>query len=213
MKFLLPPFALLVATATAAPTSRNGKQGQEGQQGQQGQQILATFDDLPSLPGVSELNPVGNYRGLKWQGFDVLQAGVAGINAVLPQSGINVAANSIVSDTLQGGISLTPLTAKSFDFQSLYFGCVVNTVETAASAPEQCTVAFTAYKDGKSIAHTTINEPFTPTNPLISKMAKATFPSSFSGLDRLDIAVVQSITPGTLTALEIDNVSYQLNSK
>lgn len=178
-----------------------------------GTNVLANFDDLASLPGVSELSPVGNYKGLTWDGFDVLQAGVAGINAVRPQSGINVAANGVTATLRDGAISIKAQSVKSFDFESIYFGCLVNTVETLASVPQVCTVAFSGYKKGETKVFKTVNQQFNPTNALISKMSKATFDSAFAGLDRVDVAVVQNVATDTLTGLLIDDVRYKTYAK
>lgn len=172
-------------------------------------QILATFDDKSSLPAVSELNPVGIYNGLNYQGFDVLQAGLLGINAVTAESGINVAANSIVGDILQGSPAFIAATVSTFDLQSLYFGCVVNTLESAVSVPEECTIAFTAFKKGSSTPYETVNQQFNPSNPLISGMTEVTFPSSWKGLERVEISIVQALLTSTLSALLIDNVAYK----
>jgi hypothetical protein len=197
-------FALLATIAQAIPTPVALTAGTT---------VLATFDDLASLPGVSELNPVGNYKGLNWKSLDVLQAGVAGINAVLPQSGINVAANGVTNTLSSGGISITAQSVKSFDLQYAYFGCVVNTAETLASIPQACTVAFSGYKKGQSKVFKTVNQQFDPTNAVISRMAKANFGSAFAGLDRVDVAVVGGVTPSTLTGLLIDNVQYKTYAK
>jgi hypothetical protein len=179
-----------------------------------GTQVLATFDDLKALPGVAEINPVGNYKGLNWKALDILQAGVAGIaTGVSPQSGNNVAANGVTDTLLNGGISITAQSVKSFDLQYAYFGCVVNTVETVASVPQACTVAFSGYKKGSSKVFKTVNQQFNPTNAVVSKMSKATFDSAFAGLDRVDVVVVGGLLPTTLSGLLIDNVSYKTYSK
>ncbi|KAM0718843.1 hypothetical protein Q7P37_005915 [Cladosporium fusiforme] len=204
MKLFFAALGLLGAAVQASPVPAAAAAGTT---------VLTTFDDRVSVPGVSELNPVGNYKSLNWRGLDVLQAGVLGINAVRPQSGINVAANGVTSTLLQGGISITAQSVKSFDLQYAYFGCVVNTVETAASVPQACTVAFSGYKKGQSKVFKTVNQQFNPTNLLISKMTKATFDSAFAGLDRVDVAVVGGVTPSTLTGLLIDNVQYKTYSK
>lgn len=204
MKFSLAALGLLSAATQATPVPASSASSNT---------VLATFDDLPSLPGVSQLNPVGNYKGLNWNALDVLQAGVLGINAVLPQSGINVAANGVTDTLLAGGISITAQSVKSFDLEYAYFGCVVNTLETAASVPQACTVAFSGYKKGSNKVFKTVNQQFNPTNALISKMTKATFDSAFKGLDRVDVAVVGGVTPSALTGLLIDNVQYKTYSK
>lgn len=205
MQFILAALGMLAAAVQANPVPAAAAAGTS---------VLATFDDRASLIGVSELNPVRNYKGLNWRALDILQAGVLGINAVLPQSGKNVAANGVTSTVLQGGgISITAQSVKSFDLEYAYFGCVVNTVETAASVPQACTVAFSGYKKGQSKVFKTVNQSFDPTNPLISKMTKASFDSAFKGLDRVDVAVVAGVTPSTLTGLLIDNVKYTTYSK
>lgn len=198
-------------------------------------QQLAKFDNLPSVPAISELSPVGTYSkpqpdpqepprsptlltpklvGLVYNSFNVLQQGVLGIitTGIKPQSGLNVAANGITDSVLRGGPAISPAKGyKSFDLQSLYFACVVNSVESAAGVPQQCTIAFTAYKPGSSKPFETINKQFNPTNPLLSKMVKAEFPRSWTKLARVDVATVQATTTSTLSGLLIDNVSYKLN--
>lgn len=153
-------------------------------------------------------------EGLKYTSFNVLQQGVAGVitTGVTPQSGRNVASNGITDSVLNGAPSIAPAKGyKSFDLQSLYLACVVNSVESAAGVPQQCTIAFTAYKYGSKSAFQTVNQQFNPTNAVLSKMTKATFPTSWYNLARVDVAVVQSTTSSTLSGLLIDNVAYKVN--
>lgn len=192
----------LLGLASAAPTASTSYSGT---------QVLATFDDLTAVPGVSELSPVGVYKGLNWTSLDVLQLDlngdeVAGVNA---ESSPNVAANGVTDDLVHGGIRITTATVSAFDFQSAYIACVVNSVETVAGVPETCTVAFTAYKAGSTIAYQTINEEFNPTNAVTSNMQKVVFPSTWLAMSRVDIAVVQSTSSATLTGFLLDSVSYK----
>lgn len=200
MKYSIASAITLAAAVSASPLFSS-----------KGTQQLATFDDLTAIPAVSEVNPVGVYKGLDWAALDVLSAGAAGIaTGVLPQSGDIVAENAITNTLLEGGISITASSVKSFDLQKLYFGCVISTIETVASAPQQCTVAFTAYKKGSSTPFKTINQSFNPDGQVVSRMTEATFDSKdFSGLDRVDVAVVSGLTPTDLASLLIDNVSYK----
>ncbi|KAM0696564.1 hypothetical protein Q7P36_003812 [Cladosporium allicinum] len=200
MKYSIAALALLGAAAQAGPVPALRDFGTE---------VLATFDDRTAIPAVSLINPVGNYKGLNWKALDILQAGVNGFGAIIPQSGTIVAANGVPDTIRDGGISITAQSVKSFDLHYAYFGCVVDTVETAASVPQACTIAFSAYKKGQSEVYKTVNVQFNPSNPLISKMTKATFDSSFAGLDRVDVAVVGGLTPSALTGLLIDNVQYR----
>lgn len=73
-------------------------------------QELATFDDLTCVPAISEANPVGTYKGLKYKAFDVLVQGVGGVfvTGIVPQSGTQVAANGITDDILSGAPALIP---------------------------------------------------------------------------------------------------------
>lgn len=200
MKYSIAALALLGAAVQAGPVPALRDFGTE---------VLATFDDRTAIPAVSLINPVGNYKGLNWKALDILQAGLNGQGAVIAQSGANVAANGVPDTIRDGGISITAQSVKSFDLHYAYFGCVVDTVETAASVPQACTIAFSAYKTGQSEVYKTVNVQFNPSNPLISKMTKATFDSSFAGLDRVDVAVVGGLTPSALTGLLIDNVQYR----
>ncbi|THV69403.1 hypothetical protein D6D19_02046 [Aureobasidium pullulans] len=158
-----------------------------------GTQQVATFDDLTGIPAVSEINPTG----------------VLGISGTPAQSGNQVAAASITNYLATGGVSIAADTVKYFDLQSLYFLCAVDTVSSAVGVPEECSVAFTAYKKGSDVAYDTFNAQFNPDTALSSKMHKVEFPVSWFGLEKVDIAVVSAATTETLTALLIDTVSYK----
>lgn len=168
-----------------------------------GTQHLATFDDLTSNPLLPEATPVGDYMGLQWGGYVVTSTALVPIPPVQPQSGKQVAANGAEL----GPMSITTDSkTKAFTPESLYFGCLANTGATVASVPETCTLAFTAYRG--DFAFETINESFQPTNAVSSKMVKVEFPLSFSGLTRMDVAVVSSADPEAITGVSVDSVSY-----
>ncbi len=116
----------------------------------QGTAQLATFDDLTAVPALSQINPVGTYKGLKYRSLNVLQVGVLGaaqVAGLKPQSGSQVAANSITGTVLTGAPSISVASPyKSFDLQSLYFGCAVNSAASAVGVPQQCTIAFVSLK-------------------------------------------------------------------
>ncbi|KAF7196701.1 hypothetical protein HII31_02071 [Pseudocercospora fuligena] len=211
MKASIFAAAASLALASAAP----GSSKPSGDKNTcNGVQQLATFDDLTALPGAAELTPVPNpYKGLNFKSWDVLQAGVAGQvpAGVLPQSGTQTAVTGVTNSVLTGGPAFIPSGGyKTLDLQSLYFGCVANTVTSVAGVPQQCTIAFTAYLPGSTVAYQTINQQFDPTNAVRSNMVKATFPSTWIKMGRIDIAVVQSTTTSTLTGLLIDNVAYKV---
>ena len=182
-----------LALAAAAPSSSNSCASKKE---------LATFDDLAAVPGASELTPVGTYDGLKYNSWTVLSAGVAGdvVAGVKPQSGHQTAITSLTDSVLNGAPAFIPASGyKTLSLKSLYFGCVANTATSLLGVPEQCTVSFTAYKPGSTKAYQTINQQFDPSNAVLSKMAKATFPSSWQKMGKIEIAVVQSTTGASLT--------------
>lgn len=171
------------------------------------------FDDLTAVPALPEVDPVGTYKGLQWNAFNVLEQTLGKAAAVEPQSGLNVASNGFTDD-LDSSPSIQIISSYStFDLQSLYFGCVIDSLESVAGVAEDCTITLTAYKkSAPTTPFATAALGFTPSNPLLANpMVHYTLPSSWSGLDKVDFAVVASTTPGTLTALLVDSVSYVLH--
>ncbi|KAK3720806.1 hypothetical protein LTR37_003469 [Vermiconidia calcicola] len=187
------------ALASAVPTDQTSSTGVAR---------LATYDDLKAGPGISQINPASSTAP-----STSFQPGVLGVTiaALKPQSGKNVAANSITGSILTGSPALTPAAPfKRFTLHSCFFGCVANTVSSVAGVPQQCTVAFTAYKSGSSVPFDTINQQFDPTGPVLSSLNKATFPESWAEVGKISVAIVQSTTTSTLTGLFIDNAQYTL---
>ncbi|GAB7366176.1 hypothetical protein MBLNU230_g7736t1 [Neophaeotheca triangularis] len=185
-------------------------------------QRVANFDDLAAIPGVSQVNPVGTYMGIDFNSFNVLLAGpprILGIPldralpGLKPRSQRNYAANSVTGTLLTGSPAfiVDDDNFKSFDLQSVFFGCAANSVTSLIGVPQSCTIAFTAHRRGQDGAFETINMQFTPDNPVRSELTKANFPKTWSNLERVDIAIVQATTPPSLSALIIDDASYKLN--
>ncbi|KAK5170314.1 uncharacterized protein LTR77_004901 [Saxophila tyrrhenica] len=200
--FLSLAFAALASAVPAGQTTSKGVSQ------------LAKFDDLTAVPGISQINPVGIYKGINYRSFNVLQNGVLGaaqVSGVKAQSGSQVAANSITGTVLTGSPALIPASPyKSFNLQSLYFGCVVNSAVSVSGVPQQCTVAFTSYLPGSNVAYQTINQQFDPSNAVLSKMTQVTFPKSWQKMGRVSISIVQATTTSPLAALFLDNVQYTL---
>jgi hypothetical protein len=69
MKFTGLVSLAVVALTAAAPNGKGSSKAVPQ---------LATYDDLPSVPAISQLSPVGTYKGLKYNSWNVLQQGVAG---------------------------------------------------------------------------------------------------------------------------------------
>jgi hypothetical protein len=181
---------------------------------------IATFDGRAPFPGVSIVNPVGLYRGLRYQSFNIVGAGVAlspnlevpPVLGLLPQSADIVIVASVVSQTLNGPAAIYAATIPSFVLQELYFGCEVSDGTEVGSVPIPRTVAFTGVKnnldqgDGERV---TVNIPFGPENPVLSHLQRAVFEGKeWSGLNKLEVAIVQSSSTATLTVLYIDNIKY-----
>ncbi|GAB7366490.1 hypothetical protein MBLNU230_g8283t1 [Neophaeotheca triangularis] len=185
-----------------------------------GTQQLATFDELPSLPGISQINPVNVHKGINYNSFNVVSVGVdvlglpltGVIPGVLPQSGRQYIGTSITESLTRGGPAfiIDGESFKSFDLQSLFFGCAVNAVQSVAGVPQQCTIAFTAFKRGSDSAFETINVQFNPSG-LRTGLTQARFPRSWDKLSRVDIAVVQATSTEALNVLVVDDVAYKLN--
>ncbi|KAK4548458.1 hypothetical protein LTR36_009368 [Oleoguttula mirabilis] len=173
-----------------------------------GVEVFATFDDLNSVSGGADGEPLGVYRGLNYTSFAVLSI-EEGENAIIPQSVPSVATHYIS----EGAISITAATVKSFDLLSLYFGCTEGFRLTGLTRPEQCTVAFTVYKQGIAAVFQTFLGQYDPTDPVIASMTNVPFPTNFTGLDRVDIKVVQTTLTPRVTAVLIDNVAYKTYSQ
>ncbi|EHK97891.1 hypothetical protein GLAREA_06337 [Glarea lozoyensis ATCC 20868] len=173
---------------------------------------LATFQDLTALPALSQINPIGTYKGLQYRSFNLLQVGLLGAIpppvGINPPSPFNVAANSITGTILTGSPAFIASSVKSFDIYSTYIACVANTALSVAGLPTQCTISFTAYKKDKTTVFDTVNAQFNPTG-LLSDMYKVVFPSSWTDLRQVDIAIVQATLTSTLSALFIDDVKYK----
>lgn len=117
--------------------------------------------------GGNPITPVGNnigpYRGLNFQNFQLFQQAISG-QGLQPNTKPNAALFGGAAQLVLGGTTGT-LTSnydgsnvKSFDLESLYFGCAVASVESTVNLPGACTVAFTAHdKLGNQLAKRTEN--------------------------------------------------------
>ncbi|CZT18131.1 uncharacterized protein RCC_03971 [Ramularia collo-cygni] len=201
-------------TTTLIPRYQNGTRSHATPEHKDGTDELATFDDIKALPALSELSPIGVYKGLEYRSFDTLVAGLLGQvpTGVLPKSGNQVAVNGLTDNLLTGsGPAFIPANGnKALDLESLYFGCVVNSVETVTGVPTECTVAFTAYLEGQEVSYETINQQFNPENLLRAEMTKAVFPKTWCKMGKIEIAVVQALATSTLTGLLLDDVKYKV---
>jgi hypothetical protein len=193
---------------------------------------LATFQDLTAVPALSQISPVGTYKGINYRSFNVIgklpsfalhnpiktndlcpaEVGVLGALpppvGLIPPSPYKLAANSITGTLLTGSPAFLASGIKSFDLYSTYIACTANTAISILGVPTQCTIAFTAFKKDSTVAFETINAQFNPTG-LQSTLIQVVFPSSWTGLTQVDIAIVEATATSALTAFFIDDVKYK----
>lgn len=173
---------------------------------------LATYDNIPTGPAVIDKS-VGTYMNIQYNGFDAIQTRVNGtvLTGLVPESGDQVAVTGVLHSIIEGAPALSPaLPYKDFELLSTFFECTVNTVASLSGAPEPCTVVFTAYKPGKTVAFDTINEQFNPATPTLSNLTEAIFPQAWSNLGKVEIAIVASTVATDSLALFLDNTRYRL---
>ncbi|KAI9719760.1 MAG: hypothetical protein M1812_003248 [Candelaria pacifica] len=210
MKSSLAGLLSVLSFAIASPTS-------SPKSGLSSQEILATYDDVTVIPAAGELQQVGVYKGLSYPAFNFLTPGVNGvaITGVVPQSSPNTIAtgvneNLVFGTTAQITRNYTGSKVKYFDLEYFYFGCVVNTAETVASAPEMCTVSVTGFLPGSNTAIDTIDFNYSPGLKVMAPMIQANLPPTFSLLERVEIVVVEGLSTSTTTGLLLDNAKYRL---
>ncbi|KAH6654829.1 hypothetical protein BKA67DRAFT_659096 [Truncatella angustata] len=174
--------------------------------------VLATFEDRTPQSGPK--TALGVYKGLNFQGMTLIKAGVGVdgdiISGVVPYSRQNTVGLPIVP---LGGVGAAITTtyagsnAVSFDLNSLWFGCVLGTVDNVVSAPINCKIAVGGYDGtGKRIGF----EQFIFTPPALSlraNMIQARFDNTFKGVSRVVITTTyESIRQLGVTLM--DNIDY-----
>lgn len=187
----------------------------------------ANFDDLTSLPGDA-LNPIPTpYKGLYYQGISfttVVRTGL--LPGVLPHSGNNYGAIGLPT-MLQGSPMITTNYADSniasFQLESFYFGCAVQTATGVTALPTACTINVTGYKgndntvaDSQQVCSQTYS--YDPTTMLgVQQQAFGTFDDCAH--QDLQFATISFNLPGglsaasPLSALVIDDVKYTTKAK
>lgn len=167
------------------------------------------FDDLTTVPEVPLLTPTGEYKQLDFENFEVVQLGVGGLVliGIIAQSPPNVIGNGLQDSLLQGPpVIKTGKGVKSFDLESFYFGCVLDTAASAASVPPACKLTVNGFDaHGKKIADQDFQ--FTPKG-LKSPMAHAKLSSKFRGLDHVTFSTSTALD--ALTSTLYDNFSYKV---
>lgn len=98
-----------------------------------------------------------------------------------------------------------------FDLHSFYFGCSVDSVESAVGLPAACTVTIKGYYEGKLLA--TQEFDYVPQGLLLSneqqaKQAKGKCHTGFTGVDKVEF----STDNPTLQVLLLDDLVYTPHS-
>lgn len=103
-------------------------------------------------------------------------------------------------------IVTTGTTTRFFDFNSFYFGCVIGTLESAASAPVACTVTVTGYRFGVKLASQSFS--FNPGPAAVTApMTKANLGFAFNDVDKVTFSTSYAGSSATGATL-LDNLSY-----
>jgi hypothetical protein len=152
------------------------------------------------------LQPIGTYKGLTWDGFNVINVGLAPVG-VTAQTKPNVAVQYILSTGLDNTATLKPASSKTtyFSLQSFYFGCVASTQETVAGVPLACSLKLTGKRKGKTVVTQDIS--FTPANLLTSPMIKQTFAGAWTNVDEVDFQL-NGLLAAAATGVLYDNVQF-----
>jgi hypothetical protein len=152
------------------------------------------------------LQPIGTYKGLNWDGFNVINVALAPVG-VAAQTKPNVAVQYLLSTGLDNTATLKPASSKTtyFSLQSFYFGCVASSQETVAGVPLACSLTLTGKRKGKTVVTQVIS--FTPANLLTSPMKKQTFAGAWTNVDEVDFKLNGLVAAAAVGVL-YDNVQF-----
>lgn len=122
------------------------------------------------------------------------------------QSSPNVALLYVASGGLtETGTLETTGNTLYFALQSFYFGCVLSTEESLASAPTTCSITVTGSRSGKTVAGPE-SFTFTPDNALLADMEKVSFNGAWAAVDQVTITNTGALA--TAQGVLFDNVKY-----
>lgn len=108
----------------------------------------------------------------------------------------------------QPALSRPNSTVVSFSMKSICYSCFTN----AANAAESCTIQLAGRRLASLGGDTVVQELiYNPT--LLQTLEKApfnctTFPATFAGLDRVDVALISAPAGATVSGVGFDNVGY-----
>ncbi|CZT15389.1 uncharacterized protein RCC_01253 [Ramularia collo-cygni] len=174
--------------------------------GYEAKSYIDKFDDLPQ--SIISLSPVKKYGGLNYKAF--FSATPSKLTGPQPHSPSNVVAYGAYGSLLQGAPILSPIESNSiFDLHSFYFGCAINTAETAAGVPSTCTVTVTGYDGTRKIGSEEFK--FTPEGILDLKpdFQLAEFGKWAKGMTSAEFETSNGLLTGTL----LDDFAYTVYTK
>ena len=128
------------------------------------------------------------------------------LSGVRPQSPPNYAANGPATDW-PGEVIFTNIktNATSFDFHSFYYGCLVATNTLLSTA---CAFTAGAYAAGSGVQVGSTSFAYQPGSSTNAAMMKASFGSTFNGLEEVALTLTSSAATVANTILVIDSISY-----
>lgn len=187
---------------------------------------MQKFDDLTALPAAAA--PVGTYKGLLYQGFNLASQGAAGVQVagVSAHSPPNIAASDNLSRATSGSPTALKVTGKTvtFSLYDFYFGCVLAYVfhslvlmnemltlsfseeNSLTATPTSCSVTLTGYRGSKAVVQQTVK--FTANGQLLQPMVLA----KLKGFNLLTQVTLVTSNP-TTTALLTDDYYYTYFTK
>ncbi|KAK5126280.1 hypothetical protein LTR85_010516 [Meristemomyces frigidus] len=192
-------FLLTTATALALPIfAHAASTGFKQQQ--------ATFDDITVTVPVASLQPIGTYKSLVWNNFNVIDVSLAP-TGVAPETEPNVAVQYLLTTGLSNTASLTPASSSGvsyFALESFYFGCVASSQETVAGLPIACSLTLTGKRGGETVATQEVS--FSPSGLLTSEMDKVEFAGSWQAVDEVTFEQTEALA--VAISVLYDNVKY-----
>lgn len=145
---------------------------------------------------------------ISFENFDVSQPAVS-VAGLIPESNPNVAFGvGSASSPSTMTISYPGSEVKSLALSSLYYGCLTNLGQAAASVPVACNITATGYKAGSSTPVVVQQFPFSPAAGLKAPMTFGKFAAAFQGLENVTYAQ----SPSTLTEFLVDNVAGTIST-
>ena len=153
--------------------------------------------------------PVGNYGALNYNSFSLITSNDPTV-LVSPPSKPNFITDGVTEQLMAGQPAFTRpnSTVLSFNMKSICYACYTN----AANAGESCTIQLSGRRLA-SLGGATVVQELIYNPSILQTLTKApfnctTFPLTFAGLDRVDVALISAPAGATVSGVGFDNVGY-----